>query len=300
MQQTAHVFPGQGSQRVGMGIDLYSSFKQVKDIYDEADSVLGFPLSKICFEGPEDELRQTINAQPAILVTSIAYLVAKGLWTDYGNGSPVFVAGHSLGEYTALVAAKALAFADAVRLARERGRLMHEAGQRTPGGMVAIIALDESSVQEICKQSGAQVANINSSEQIVISGTHDCLTQAMELAKARQALRVVPLQVSAAFHSHLIQPVVGEMGQVISNVKFNDPVVPVIANTTAQPINTADEIRTELLSQICSCVQWRRSVEYMINTGVSTFIEIGPGSVLTGLIKRIANQVSATSVEQMG
>ena len=300
MQQTAHVFPGQGSQRVGMGIDLYSSFKQVKDIYDEADSVLGFPLSKICFEGPEDELRQTINAQPAILVTSIAYLVAKGLWADYGSGSPVFVAGHSLGEYTALVAAKALAFADAVRLARERGRLMHEAGQRTPGGMVAIIALDESSVQEICKQSGAQVANINSSEQIVISGTHDCLAQAMELAKARQAHRVVPLQVSAAFHSHLIQPVVGEMGQVISNVKFNDPVVPVIANTTAQPINTADEIRTELLSQICSCVQWRRSVEYMINTGVSTFIEIGPGSVLTGLIKRIANQVSATSVEQMG
>ena len=300
MEEVAHIFPGQGSQRVGMGYDLYSSSGQVRNIFDEADSVLGFSLSKLCFEGPEDELRQTINAQPAILVASIAYLVAKGLWDEYPTSAPAFVAGHSLGEYTALVASKVLSFADAVRLSRERGRLMHEAGERTPGGMAAIIGMDESSVEHICQRTGGQIANINSPEQIVISGPQDFLNRAMELAKEEGARRVVPLQVSAAFHSRLMEPVVEEMSKVISNMTFHDSAIPVVANATAQPIRSAGEVKSELLSQICNCVQWRKSIEYMINAGVSNFVEIGPGAVLTGLVKRINNQVDATCVERMG
>jgi [acyl-carrier-protein] S-malonyltransferase len=300
MEEVAHIFPGQGSQRVGMGYDLYSSSDQVRNIFDEADSVLGFSLSKLCFEGPEDELRQTINAQPAILVTSIAYLVAKGFWDEYPTSAPAFVAGHSLGEYTALVASKVLSFADAVRLSRERGRLMHEAGERTPGGMAAIIGMDESSVEDICQRTGGQIANINSPEQIVISGPQDFLNRAMELAREEGARRVVPLQVSAAFHSRLMEPVVEEMSKVISNMTFHDSAIPVVANATAQPIRSAGEVKSELLSQICHCVQWRKSIEYMVNAGVSTFVEIGPGAVLTGLVKRINNQVDATCVERMG
>jgi [acyl-carrier-protein] S-malonyltransferase len=300
MEEVAHIFPGQGSQRVGMGYDLYSSSDQVRNIFDEADSVLGFSLSKLCFEGPEDELRQTINAQPAILVASIAYLVAKGFWDEYAAAVPAFVAGHSLGEYTALVASKVLSFGDAVYLARERGRLMHEAGERTPGGMAAIVGMDESSVEDICQRTGVQTANINSPEQIVISGPQDFLNRAIELAREEGARRVVPLQVSAAFHSCLMEPVVEEMSKVISKVAFHDSVIPVVANTTAQPIRSAGEVKFELLNQICHCVQWRKSIEYMVNAGVSTFVEIGPGAVLTGLVKRIDNQVDATCVERMG
>ena len=299
MEDVAHIFPGQGSQRVGMGYDLYSSSDQVKGIFDEADSVLGFSLSRLCFEGPEDELRQTINAQPAILVTSIAYLISKGLWDEYATTAPAFVAGHSLGEYTALVASKVLSFTDGVYLARERGRLMHEAGQRAPGSMAAIIGMEESSVEDICQQTGVQIANINSSEQIVISGPQDFLARAMDLASEGGARRVVPLQVSAAFHSRLMEPVVEGMSEVISKVTFHDSAIPVVANTTAQPIESASEVKSELLNQICNCVQWRKSIEYMINAGVSDFVEIGPGAVLTGLVRRINKQVNATCVEKM-
>ena len=299
MEDVAHIFPGQGSQRVGMGYDLYSSSDQVKGIFDEADSVLGFSLSRLCFEGPEDELRQTINAQPAILVTSIAYLISKGLWDEYATTAPAFVAGHSLGEYTALVASGVLSFGDAAYLARERGRLMHEAGERVPGGMAAVIGMEESSVEDICQQTGVQIANINSSEQIVISGPQDFLARAMELASEGGARRVVPLQVSAAFHSRLMEPVVEGMSEVISKVTFRDSAIPVVANTTAQPIKSAGEVKSELLNQICNCVQWRKSIEYMISAGVSNFLEIGPGAVLTGLVRRIDNQVNAACVERM-
>ena len=299
MKDVAHIFPGQGSQRVGMGYDLYSSSEQARSIFDEADSVLGFSLSKLCFEGPEDELRQTVNAQPAILVTSIAHLAAKGFWDEYAAAAPAFVAGHSLGEYTALVASRVLSFADGVYLARERGRLMHEAGQRTPGSMAAIIGMEESSVESICQGTGVQIANINSPEQIVISGSEDCLARAIELAREEGAQRVVPLQVSAAFHSRLMEPVVEGMSEVISKVTFHDSAIPVVANTTAQPIKSAGEVKSELLNQICNCVQWRKSIEYMINAGVSNFVEIGPGAVLTGIVRRIDSQVNATCSERM-
>src|SRR4030042_4456134 len=291
-RKVAYVFPGQGAQWVGMAKELYSTSPQAKAIFKEADSVLGFPLSRLCFEGPEETLRQTINAQPAILTVSVAYLRD----TPQLQEVPAFVAGHSLGEYTALIAAQVLDFAEALYLARERGRLMQEAGEKASGGMAAIIGLDEAAIKEICQQGSVQIANINSPGQIVISGSTKALAQAVKLAQAKGARRVVPLQVSGAFHSPLMQPAVEGMSQVISKLAFRDPIVPIVANTTAQPITTAEGIKAELLNQLCHCVQWQRSVEYMIEEGVSKFTEIGPGQVLTGLIKRINKEVQTLNI----
>ena len=289
----AYVFPGQGAQWVGMGRDLYQNFDSAKAVFDQADESLGFPLSQLCFEGPEDELLQTVNAQPAIVTVSFACLEAM---RDINQLEPAFVAGHSLGEYTTLAAAEVLDFATTVYLARERGRLMHEAGQITPGGMAAVIGLDEPVLSEVCAESGAGVANINCPGQIAISGAEDKLTQAMELAKARGAHRVIPLQVSGAFHTSLMQPAVDGMSQIISTLAFQDPDIPVIANTTAQPLTTAEQVKAELLDQLCNGVQWQRSIEYMVDEGVATFIEIGPGKVLTGLTKRINKNVNTVNI----
>ncbi|MFC1848450.1 ACP S-malonyltransferase [Chloroflexota bacterium] len=288
-RKVACIFPGQGSQAVGMGYSLYQASRQAREAFEEADSALQIHLSQLCFEGPEEELRDTINAQPAILTTSIACLRAA---SEFGTSlKPAIVAGHSLGEYTALVAANVISFADAVWLVRERGRLMQEAGEIRPGGMAAIIGLDEESLEEVCRETGSQIANFNCSGQIVISGTRESLARSMDLAKARGARRAIPLQVSGAFHSVLMQPTVEGMAEAISRVDFNDPVMPVVANSTAQPLTTADEVKEELLQQLCNCVQWQPSVEYMVDSGISTFVEIGPGQVLTGLIKRIRNEV---------
>ncbi len=294
LAKLAYVFPGQGSQWVGMGRDLYQDFNAAKTVFDQADQALGFSLSRLCFDGPEDELRQTINAQPAIVTDSYACLEAS---REIGNLPPAsFVAGHSLGEYTALVAAEVLDFADAVYLARERGRLMHEAGQITPGGMAAIIGLDEAPLAELCAEAGAKVANINCPGQIVISGAEENLNQAVELAKSRGAHRAIPLQVSGAFHTPLMQPAVDGMTEIIARLEFRDPTTPIIGNTTAQPLTTAKAVKEELLNQLCNCVQWQRSVEYMIAQGVSAFIEIGPGKVLAGLIKRIDRGVKILNI----
>ena len=297
MPKIAYVFPGQGSQAVGMGFDLYQSSPQARQVFEEADQALQFPLSRLCFEGPEEELRETINAQPALLTVSIAYLKI----TSELNGTikPAFVAGHSVGEYTALVAANALAFADAVRLVRERGRLMQEAGTSKPGGMAAVIGLDEASVEEICLETGAQIANINCSGQIVVSGTREAIARSMDLAQARGAVGVVPLEVSGAFHSALMQPTIEGMAQAISRVKLRPPEVPIVANSTAKPVTTVDEVKEELLQQLCHCVQWQPSVEYMAGVGVSIFIEIGPGIVLSKLIKRIAKNAQVLNMNDL-
>ena len=293
----ACVFPGQGSQWVGMGRDLYQNFDSAKAIFDQADGVLGFSLSKLCFDGPEDELLQTINAQPAIVTVSFACLEATRS-VGAGNGLPPasFVAGHSLGEYTALAAAGVLDFATTVYLARERGRLMHEAGQIIPGGMAAIIGLDESLLTEVCAETGTRIANINCPGQIVISGAEENLVQAMDLAKARGAYRAIPLQVSGAFHTPLMQPAVDGMAEIMSSITFRQPIIPIIGNTTAQPLTTAESVKEELLRQLCNCVQWQRSIEYMVSDGVSTFIELGPGRVLAGLIKRIDKNVKILNI----
>ncbi|MDP2931626.1 MAG: ACP S-malonyltransferase [Chloroflexota bacterium] len=293
--KAAYVFPGQGSQSVGMGRDLYDTFGVARAVFEQADKVLGFPLSRLCFEGPEEELRQTINAQPAIVTVSLACLKAiQGI--DHVLPPASFVAGHSLGEYTALAAADVLDLPTTVYLARERGRLMHEAGLKQPGGMVAIIGLDEAILAEVCRETGTWIANVNSPGQLVISGARDNLPRAADLAKARGAARAIPLAVSGAFHTPLMQPAVEGMSQAIANLTFRNPAITVIANTTAQPLTTAGVIKTELLNQLCHGIQWQRSVEYMVGQGVTDFIEIGPGKVLAGLIKRIDKSVTIRNI----
>ena len=295
MTKVAYVFPGQGAQWVGMGRDLYDNFPSAKAVFERADEVLGIPLSKLCFEGPEDELRQTINAQPAILTASYACLEAAN-GVGHGLPPPAFIAGHSLGEYTALAVAGVIDFATAVYLARERGRLMHEAGMMRPGGMAAIMGFDKTLLTEVCQQTDTHIVNINCPGQLVISGAQENIDKAVELAKAKGALRAVPLAVSGAFHTPLMQPAVDGMSEVIAGISFREPAIPIVANTTAQPMATAAPVGTELLRQLCDCVQWQRSIEYMIGEGVSTFIEIGPGKVLTGLIKRINGEVATINI----
>lgn len=295
--KVAYVFPGQGSQAVGMGYELYKNSIAARTIFEQADDVLGFSLSRLCFEGPEEELAQTINAQPAIVTVSLACLRAS----QEGDipiepSQPAYVAGHSLGEYTALVAANVLDFPDAVRLVRERGRLMQEAGMRIPGGMAALTDLDVASIEEICQLAGAQIASINCYGQVVISGSRLALAWAIDMARRQGARRAIQLDVSGAFHSHLMQPAMKGMAQAISLFSFRDSTIPIVANTTARPITTAEQVKRELVIQLCNCVLWQRSVEYMIEAGVSTFVELGPGQVLSGLIKRINHQVNTTNV----
>ncbi|MCL0057730.1 ACP S-malonyltransferase [Dehalococcoidales bacterium] len=291
----AYLFPGQGSQWVGMGRDLYHNFASAKAVFDQADEALGFPLSRLCFDGPEDELRQTVNAQPAIVTVSLACLKAALAEADK-LPPPTFVAGHSLGEYTALAAAGVLDFATTIYLAGKRGWLMHQAGLKQPGGMVAVIGLDEVVLTEVCEQTDTRIANINCPGQLVISGAKENLTQAMDSANTRGAYRTIPLPVTGAFHTPLMQPAVEAMAEVIDNLSFADPVIPIIANTTAQPLTTAEMVKAELLRQLCNGIQWQRSIEYMINNGVTTFIELGPGKVLTGLIKRIDKNVKLINI----
>jgi len=295
--KVAYVFPGQGSQGTSMGWELYDSYAAARAVFDEADATLGFPLSRLCFEGPEAELTRTDNVQPAILATSIACLGAAQQQVSNENlPSPSFVAGHSLGEYTALVAADVLSFSDAVRLVQERGRLMHQAGEKNQGSMLAIIGLEKSAVEDACLQSGTEISNINCPGQIVISGAIDALTEASKLAKIKGARRVIPLKVSGAFHSSLMEPIMDEFSEAISKFVFRPPSIPIIANVTAQPLTDVDSIRAELLHQLRRCIQWQLSVEYMVQDGVNSFYEIGPGRVLSGLIKRINSEVQTFGI----
>jgi [acyl-carrier-protein] S-malonyltransferase len=299
MTKTAWVFPGQGSQTVGMCRDLYENVASANGIFEEADRALGLPLSKLCFEGPEEELRQTINAQPALVTAAFACLEAAREFNGDKLSTPAYTGGHSLGEYTALAVAGVFDFTAAVRLARERGRLMHEVGQRQPGGMAAILGLEETKLAEICRQTDTVMANINCPGQIVISGSTDNIARAMELAKAAGAARAIPLQVSGAFHSPLMKPLIEDMTAVIESTLFKDPTIPVIANMTAAPMTKVGEVKTELINQLTNPVQWQRGIEYMVGQGVDTFIEIGPGKVLTGLIRRINKDVTTLNINDL-
>ncbi len=290
MTKTAWLFPGQGSQSVGMCHDLYESVKSARAVFDEADKALGFSISNLIFSGPEEELRQTINAQPALVTAGYACLEAARELAGNKLIPPSFTAGHSLGEYTALLAAGVFDFPTAVRLARERGRLMHEAGQKRSGAMSAIMGLDEAKLAEICKASDTVMANINSPGQIVISGASENIKKAMEMATAAGASRAIPLQVSGAFHSRLMQPAVEGMTKYIDATSFNKPAIPVIGNVTALPLAAPEDIKNELKKQLTSPVQWIRTIEYMVKQGVTTIIEIGPGRVLAGLVKRISKE----------
>ena len=298
----AFVFPGQGSQYVGMGQQAFQALAVAREVLEEADEILGFELSQMIFAGPEETLTDTINAQPAILATSIAYLRAYQGGED--RPAPQFLAGHSMGEYTALVASGALSFADGLRLVRERGRLMKEAGERHPGKMAAIIRVDTDVLEGICRQaSGAsemdvvQIANYNAPGQIVISGSSDAVDRAMALAQAHGARRVIPLAVSIASHSPLMRHATAGLRQAVSQVKMHPARTPVIANTTAQPIGDPAEIADELVAQITSPVRWIDSIQHIAAQGINTFVEIGPKDVLKGLIGRILPEAEVISVE---
>ncbi len=290
----AFVFPGQGSQYVGMGKQLYDASPAARRIFDKADSILGFPLSTLCFEGPQADLDDTYNAQPAILTVSIACLEAlKERFGPLGYlGTPKLVAGHSMGEFTALVAAGVLDFEDALKLVRERGRLMKASGEERPGGMAAVVGLDEKTLAEVVLEAQSEgvvtLANANSPGQTVLSGEIPALQRAMELAKARGARLVQRLAVSIASHSPLMQNASVNFNELVSRIHFRTPEIPLIANISAKALTTVEDLRAELSDQLTRPVQWTRSVQEMVAHGVDTFVEIGPKQVLTGLIKRIS------------
>ncbi|MBN1369894.1 MAG: ACP S-malonyltransferase [Dehalococcoidaceae bacterium] len=282
----AYVFPGQGAQTVGMGRDLYETRPAARDIFDQADEVLGFKLSRLCFEGPLEELTLTQNVQPAVLVTSIACLEAARQESELPPAQ--FTAGHSLGEYTALVASKVLTFSDALELVVTRSRLMESAAITNPGGMLALIGAGEELAREVCKACGFEISNINSPQQTVISGPAHFTCKATEAAASLGVRKVIPLKVSGAFHSRLMQSAADGLKAVLSNAAIKPAAIPVIANACAVPVSGVEEIRSELEIQLNRPVLWQQSVEYMLKQGIDTFIEFGPGNVLTGLIKRIS------------
>jgi len=320
--QVAFLFPGQGSQAVGMGADVYTASVAAKRVFETVDETLGFSLSNLCFSGPEETLRDTINAQPAIVTVSLAFLAAfqEALSPKMSSWSspltPAYTAGHSVGEYAALAAAGALDLRQTALQVRERGRLMHQEGLACPGGMAAVIGMDAEILQEVCQEATQQmqatlptdgtqqhpgqgqvvVANYNAPGQIVISGEQQALTRAIELARARGAKRVIPRSVSAAFHSPVMQPAAHNLARSLATADIHDTTIPIISNITATALTSATAMRKELAEQVAAPVQWIRTIDYLTNAGVSVFIEIGPGQTLTGMIKRITRGVTTLTI----
>ncbi|GAC1427775.1 MAG: ACP S-malonyltransferase [Ktedonobacteraceae bacterium] len=327
--KVAFLFPGQGSQAVGMGADVFAASPAAKQVFASVDEALGIPLSTLCFQGPEETLRETINAQPAIVTVNLAILAAFQEALTLPNPPtpswiyplvPDYTAGHSVGEYSAMVVSGTLDLKEAVQLVRERGRLMHAEGTICPGGMAAIIGMDEESLQAVCQEATQEVqqglateqpkgttsthpglgqvaiANYNAPGQIVISGEQRALTRASELAKERGAKRVIPLAVSGAFHSPVMQPAATGLARAVDAANVHEATIPVIGNIKGTALVTVQDIRQELTQQIASSVQWVRTIEYMVNAGVTVFVEIGPGQTLTGMVKRIAKGVTTLTI----
>ena len=290
----AWVFPGQGSQSVGMGKELAQERVEAADAYREADAALGFAVSTLCWQGPDDALARTANQQPAIVATSVAML--RVLATEGLLPEPDYVAGHSLGEYSALIAAGALQFADALRLVRRRGQLMEEHGR---GAMIAVLGLDDEALDLVAGESGAEIANYNAPGQTTISGSEDAIAAAEVAAKTRGARRVVRLPVNGAFHSSLMKPVAEALAVDIARTPVVKPTAPLISNVTAEPIVHPDDIRKELVDHITASVQWARSVQTMVELGVTHFYEVGVGSTVSGLISRIDKTVTVVPAERL-
>ena len=289
-KNSAFLFPGQGSQAVGMGQALAKTYPIAQEIFDEADQVLGYPLSKLAWDGPEDSLNDTVNTQPALLVHSVAVL--RVLQDQIPEFQPAFVAGHSLGELSALVAADALSFEQTLKLVRRRGELMKAAGESAPGGMAAILGLDIATVEDICAKTSAeadiiQVANDNCPGQVVISGAIPALERAIASAKDAGAKRVVRLAVSIAAHSPLMQHAQTDFNQAVAAAPIRQAKIEIIGNVNAHPISSPNDIRADLQAQLNARVRWTESIQYMLKQGITTFVEVGNGNVLTNLVKRI-------------
>lgn len=296
--KTAYIFPGQGSQAAGMGKDLYDNFPAARLVFEEADAALGFPISQMCFAGTEAELALTENTQPAILTVSVAAFRAM---KSEGFPPPAFVAGHSLGEYSALVAAGALNFADAVRLVRMRGRFMQEAVPVGVGAMAAILGANLETVEAACAEAAenqiCSAANINAPTQIVIAGHAEAVDRAIEIVKSRGARKAIKLNVSAPFHSALMQPAQDRLSVELEKTRFFDLTAACVTNVEAKANDEAERTKALLIRQVASPVKWWQSIEYLKERGVSTYVEIGAGKVLSGLVRQIDREANLLNVE---
>lgn len=296
----AFLFPGQGSQKMGMGLDLARNYPEAHLIFEKADEILHYSISRVAWEGPVEELDNTINTQPALLAHSAACLTV--LQDQLPELTPMFIAGHSMGEISALIAAGVSTLEYALQLVHQRGILMDRSGRQSPGGMAAILGLDIPILDSICNQASSgedivQVANDNCPGQVVISGTNPALERAVELAQIAGARKTIRLPVSIAAHSPLMASAQKDFTTTLNTIPFNDPSIPLISNVTAQPLLSQETIRQDLQDQLTHRVRWNESIQYMIRNGVNTFIEIGSGSVLTGLVKRISREVTCFSIE---
>ena len=292
----ALIFPGQGAHYVGMGKDIYEAFKESKAVFDRADEILGFPLTKLCFEGPIEELTKTINCQPAILTTSIAAFEAFKTAFSSQLSAVSYTAGLSLGEYSALVASRALSFEDGLRLVRKRSELMEETAKKHPGKMSAILGLGRKELEEICHNSSCEIANLNCPAQVVISGKVEAVDKAKEEALSKGAKRALDLEVSGAFHSSLMREAAVNFSNFLKNFNLGPGSIPVISNVTARPQQEKEEIAQNLIKQIFSPVLWEDSIKFMAAQGVKTFYEIGPGNVLKGLIRKINPELNVVNI----
>jgi len=298
MKKIAFLFAGQGAQYVGMGKDLYESFPESKVIFDKSDQVLGFSLSKLCFQGPQEALTQTKNCQPAILTMSIAALEAFKSAVSSQLSAVSYMAGLSLGEYSALVAAEAISFEDAVYLVRQRGEFMEEAARNKPGRMLSIIGLDLDKVKEVCSKANTEVANINCPGQIVISGGIKEIEEAAKVAQDFGAKRTMVLEVSGAFHSSFMKEASDKLAGELEKIKINAPKIPIVSNVTAKPVTKAEEIRDNLIKQVAFSVLWDDSIKFILSKNVTTFFEFGPGKVLKGLMRRIDEKAEVINIEK--
>lgn len=294
MGKTALLFAGQGAQVVGMGKDLAAQFPSAKNWFDRANAALGYDLAKICFDGPETELTKTENAQPGIfLVSWTCFELLKEKVPQLKFNA---TAGLSLGEFTALTAAGAMSFEDGLRVVRQRGKFMQEACEATKGGMAAVIGLDEAPTREVCAEAGVVLANLNCPGQLVISGEAGKISKTVELAKAKGAKRAIPLPVAGAYHSPLMASAQSKLQNELAKIKIAAPTVPVISNVTAQPHNSPTEISARLVEQVCASVLWENSMRYLLLQGFTRFIELGPGTALSGFMKRIDKSAQMLNV----
>jgi len=298
MGKLAYLFAGQGSQYIGMGKDLYETFPESKGIFDQADEVLGFALSRLCFQGSLEELTKTQNCQPAVLTVSIACLEAFKSVPSTEHQVPSFAAGLSLGEYSALVGAGALSFTDAVYLVRRRGEFMEEEARKQPGKMASVLGLDLEIIKDICRQTGAEIANINCPGQIVISGDAKSVEESARIAEEKGARRALFLEVSGAFHSSFMKQAAAKLARELEKIKISIPRIPVISNVTARPTSEPAQIRENLVKQVAGSVLWQDSMKFILSKGIMNFIEFGPGKVLKGLLRRIDEKAKVQNIEK--